>query len=91
MKTTFIKDTTVSIDYNGAKYIVTYFEGYAKIDKYINDVFNSSFTVYSNTKLVVDTPAEDGDTILDNTIKFGTISNLNDPTVVNAIKNSLKK
>jgi hypothetical protein len=42
-------------------------------------------------KFVVDTPAADGNTTLDNTIKFATISNLNDPTVVNAIKNSLKK
>jgi hypothetical protein len=91
MKTTFIKDTVISIDYKDAKYIVSYFNGYAKIDKYVKDVFNSSFTVYPNMKFVVDKPAADGNTKLDNTIKFATISNLNDPTVVNAIKNSLKK
>jgi DNA polymerase I-like protein with 3'-5' exonuclease and polymerase domains len=42
MKTTFIKDTVISIDYKDAKYIVSYFNGYAKIEKYVKDVFNSS-------------------------------------------------
>jgi hypothetical protein len=91
MKTTFVKDTTFRIDHKDAKYMVSFFDGYAKIDKYVKGVFNSSFTVYSNMNFVIDKPAVDGDTTLDDTIKFGTISNLNNPRIANAIKNSLKK
>ena len=48
MKTTFIKDTVISIDYKDAKYVVSYFYGYAKIDKYIKDVFNARLKECNN-------------------------------------------
>jgi hypothetical protein len=52
MKTTFIKDTMISIDYKDAKYIVSYYSGYAKIDKYGKDVFNSSLKECHNYKCI---------------------------------------
>jgi hypothetical protein len=48
MNTTFIKDTVISIDYKDAKYIVSYFNGFAKIDKSVKVLFNSSSKEFHN-------------------------------------------
>ena len=48
MKTTFVKDTTFRIDHKDAKYMVSFFDGYAKIDKYVKGVFNYSPIEFNN-------------------------------------------
>lgn len=90
MKTTFVKGTTIKINYKDHKFIVTYKDGYAIIDKYKKKDFIGNWTVYKNGKYTLNANYGDYDPVLDATIKYGTIANLNDPAVVDAIMNTNK-
>lgn len=90
MKMSFLNDTTIKITHDGDKFIVDYYDGYADVTKYHKKDQIGIWKVYNDGRYVLIKKTGDTDPVLDGYVKFGTIANLNDPRVKNAIRNARK-
>lgn len=91
MKVNFLDDTTIKLTNKGNKYIVKFNDGYANVTKYFKNVFIGNWTVYADGRYTLIAGIGDTDPRLDDYVRLGTVANLNNPKVKDAINKALKK